>query len=270
MNSAWLPHTILGTASLLAPADRRAEWVEEWQSELWYIPARDATRFCWGAFRDALWLRRNNTGAAKQTKIHLESPLSCLGFLATLAAVSISIALCLPAPDTAAPHLRVADLPGLFATLLFLLCLLSPALLAMGWAPANRYPTPWRGRLRRAIFLALKIALMQPIVLIVLMVPFTSPGFVVACVLALRWVFADQRRRCPVCLRLLTNPIRIGTPSRTFLEWYGGESMCSRGHGMLQVPEIPASYSGEQWLNLDGSWSGLFTGASRPAARSGR
>jgi len=39
----------------------------------------------------------------------------------------------------------------------------------------------------------------------------------------LRW------RRCPVSLHALTSPARIGTPSQTFLEWYGDESMCSRG-----------------------------------------
>jgi hypothetical protein len=68
----------------------------------------------------------------------------------------------------------------------------------------------------------------------------------------------DQRRRCPVCLRTLTDPVRIGSPSQTFLDWYGGESMCSRGHGLLQVSEISNSCSGNEWLNLDPSWSGLF------------
>jgi hypothetical protein len=79
---------------------------------------------------------------------------------------------------------------------------------------------------------------------------------------ALRWVVMDQRRRCPVCLRLLTNPVRIGSASQTFLEWYGTESTCSRGHGLLHVPEISASYnSTEQWLRLDASWDDLFSQA---------
>ena len=82
-------------------------------------------------------------------------------------------------------------------------------------------------------------------------------------ILALRWVITDQQRRCPVCLRLLTNPVRIGTPSRTFLEWYGAESTCSRGHGLLHVSEISSSYSEKpQWLRLGDSWSGLFSGAA--------
>ena len=48
-----------------------------------------------------------------------------------------------------------------------------------------------------------------------------------------------------MCLRLLTDPVRIGSPSQTFLEWYGRKSMCARGHGLLQAPEISASYSGK-------------------------
>jgi hypothetical protein len=31
-----------------------------------------------------------------------------------------------------------------------------------------------------------------------------------------------------------------------FLDWYGAESMCSRGHGLLPAPEISASYSGRR------------------------
>ncbi len=65
-------------------------------------------------------------------------------------------------------------------------------------------------------------------------------------------MITDQQRRCPVCLRLLTNPVRIGTPSRTFLEWYGAESTCSRGHGLLHGfgdfrAVIPRKRSGSAW-----------------------
>jgi hypothetical protein len=275
MKSEWLQHTTLRVASLLAPSEQRSEWLDEWRSELWYIPRRGATLFCLGSFRDALWLRRNNLSPVKRTRIHPDSPLSCLAFLATLAVVGFLVAFCLLGAlkvRTTYWHLSARDLPACCVVTLVLSCLLSPAILAVGRAPANRHPMPWPGRLRRGIFLALKIALVQPILLCGLFVwiltapvaPFVPFGILAAWILVLRWVFTDQQRRCPVCLRLLTNPVRIGSSSQTFLEWYGDESMCSHGHGLLHAPEISASYSPKaQWLCLDGSWSSLFSAASR-------
>ena len=67
-------------------------------------------------------------------------------------------------------------------------------------------------------------------------------------VLAFRWVLIDQRRRCPVCLQLLINPIRIGQPSHIMLDWYGTELMCSKGHGLMHVPETPTSSYSTQTL----------------------
>ncbi len=92
MKGAWLQHTILRAASLLVPGDERAEWMEEWRSELWYIPQCRATLFCMGAFRDALWLRSNRCVPVTRTGIRLESPLSCLALLAALAALSVFFA----------------------------------------------------------------------------------------------------------------------------------------------------------------------------------
>jgi hypothetical protein len=134
---------------------------------------------------------------------------------------------------------------------------------------ANRCPIPWPGRLRRGIFLALKIALLQPIlfggfvvVLPILSVPIANLGSIASWTLAFRWVLIDQQRRCPVCLRLLTEPVRIGSASQTFLEWYGAESTCSRGHGLLHISEMPASYSAKpEWLRLGDSWRSLFGSA---------
>ena len=272
MTSEWLPATILRAASLLVPVDQRARWLEEWQSELWYIPRRGATPFCLGAFRDALWVRRNDLSPVKRTRLRLESPLSCLAFLAALAAAGMFIAVCLPVPAGWAPssHRTVRDLAIGCIVMLAFSCLLLPGTMAVWRAPANRHPTPWPSRLRRGVFLALKIALVQPLMLCglitwILLAPvalFAPFGICATWILALRWIFTDQQQRCPMCLRLLTNPVRIGTPSQTFLEWYGAESMCPRGHGLLHVSEISASNAGKpQWLCLDGSWSGLFSGA---------
>src|SRR5207244_8275308 len=186
----------------------------------------------------------------------------------TLAAVSIFIAVRLLAL-TPEPlwYLRARNLPGPYIGMLLLSCLFLTGTLPVWRPPASRHPMPWRSRLRRGIFLALKIALVQVMMLCgftILLGPlarFAALGFNVAFILVLRWVITDQQQRCPVCLRLLTAPVRIGTASRTFLEWYGAESTCSRGHGLLHVSETASSFIRRpQWLSLDDSWKDLFAG----------
>jgi hypothetical protein len=82
-----------------------------------------------------------------------------------------------------------------------------------------------------------------------------------------RWVLQDQRRRCPVCLRLLSNPARVGQPSCNFLGWSGTELICASGHGLLHIPELPTSwFSTQRWLCLDPSWLCLFPDRSSPPA----
>jgi hypothetical protein len=137
--------------------------------------------------------------------------------------------------------------------------------LSLGEYPANRHAHSRAPEFRRWVFLASKIALVLPIVLFgsvdvfsLIAVGLQPHGLIVGSVVAFRWVLADQRRRCPVCLRLLSNPTRIGQPSRTLLEWYGTELLCTKGHGLLHVPEIRNSYSEQRWLHLDSSWSSLF------------
>lgn len=64
---------LLWSASLLVPGWIRSEWLREWRAELWYVlrecssknSARprsigEATRFCIGAYQDALWLRKRS------------------------------------------------------------------------------------------------------------------------------------------------------------------------------------------------------------------
>ena len=134
-----------------------------------------------------------------------------------------------------------------------------------GYAMAAASPARARRWLRWS-FLTAKVALIWPLVFCGSfdMSPFLGATglqadfLMIGYVLAFRWALIDQRRRCPVCLRLLSNPARIGSASQTFLELYGTELLCSHGHGFMHVPEIPASYSAQRWLDLDPSWSSLF------------
>jgi len=118
------------------------------------------------------------------------------------------------------------------------------------------------------MFLAAKIALILPTTLFGALdlasigphfLPFVAQFLLFSWVFALRWALTDQRRRCPVCLRLLANPVRIGQSSRMLLEWHGTELMCLRGHGLLHVPDRPAIwFTHQRWTDFDPSWSSLF------------
>jgi hypothetical protein len=168
------------------------------------------------------------------------------------------------------------QVPGPLVRLLMIMmyvCVIVPVTtsLSLGEYPANHHWPALSIRLRRWIFLATKVAL----VLVIaysgsVVLGYLNPKngtlglaiqlLVLGCVFAFRWILVDQRNRCPVCLRLLGNPARVGQASRIFLGWNGMELMCRRGHGLLHVPEMPTSwYSTQRWLYLDCSWSGLFS-----------
>jgi hypothetical protein len=81
------------------------------------------------------------------------------------------------------------------------------------------------------------------------------------CLFGMRWVLADQRQRCPVCLKRVGHPAQVGLASRTFLAWNGTELICTEGHTLLHIPGLPTSWFGTQrWMYLDTSWDFLFAG----------
>ena len=179
----------------------------------------------------------------------------------------------IPRPGGAIDRFTMIPLAEPNLLLLFLLIMAVAALilptvttLSLGEYPTNRHAHSRTPEIRRWIFLAAKIALVLPIVLFgtldvfsLIALDLQPHALIVGSVAAFRWILTDQRRRCPVCLRLLSNPIPIGQPSRTLLEWYGTELLCTRGHGLLHVPEIRNSYSEQRWLHFDSSWSSLFS-----------
>lgn len=382
---------ILRFAARLAPREERKEWLAGWQSELWYVRRERSSRasaFCLGAFRDALWLRRNHPDASPPRRTVLDSPVRCLSFLSILAAATLSLALYLPGvralilpPAYRDParlivitaghgrtisvaqyqmlkalpaftcvafyrplagngtqavasaslsdvlgipisrQSRLRALPGRFdrwqpvddavlaaaqgsaakgyvlarvgpgfrrpsriavagATLvcaalheddlvrayllmIFVALFLLPATTSLR---LGEYPSTGAG-FRRHAFLGAKTALLIAVVLCGTLDLTAIAGsdlqphaVLVGYIIALRWALNDQRKRCPVCLRRLSNPTRIGSSSQMFLEWYGTEFICTRGHGLLHVPGISTScYTTQRWLYLDASWSDLFS-----------
>ena len=256
---------ILRAAALLVPRRERMDWMAEWRSELWYVRAarhRKVTAFCLGAFPDALWLRRNLRNNDLPLKAHrafnLQSPLRCAVFLAILAGASF----------WSASHTMgfrgVGSLTGerhilahLLAVLYALLVLPVTTSLDFGEYPANGHPLSWVAK--RWMFFATKVIFLLSTVFcggLTLMAvgatPILGQTLLAGYVLAFRWALIDQRRRCPICLHELTNPVRIGESSHTFLAWYGTELICAKGHGVLHIPEIPTScYRTQRWLDLE-------------------
>lgn len=243
---------ILRNAAVLVPAPRRAEWLAEWHAELCYVD-RHATAFCLGSFRDALWLRCHTPGAIRRM-FSVDSPLRCVLFLLSLVALALSLTL----PFDNLWRASWSP-PGVaqFALALLQMYLMALLVLSALWPPSlGDYPADPSGpslkiRLRRWIFLLVKFALITPIpmFLTVALLPF-FPGapsiLMFIWIFGFRWVVADQRRRCPVCLHFLSNPVSIGSPSQSILGRYGTELACPRGHGILYVPGAPTTWCRRQ------------------------
>ncbi len=80
--------------------------------------------------------------------------------------------------------------------------------------------------------------------------------FLLACACGLLWSFADQRRRCPVCLQKLTMPVSMGSWS-SVLEPATTEFLCDSGHGSMCLPDAVEG-APDRWTEMDRSWSELF------------
>jgi hypothetical protein len=251
---------ILNSAALLVPASARPEWVAEWKAELWYVE-HDATVFCLGSFRDALWLRLKSSSARRA--LSLDSPSRCVLFLASLAALVLWLA----ASARSLHQLAWSAVEAKqFAVVLFWMYLESLLVLltlnpALGEYSARGHVPSALVRVRRWLFLAIKILLLPPIIFsapvaLALVFPPAAALSFIGLIFGLRWVLADQRRRCPVCLRYLSNPAEIGSPAHVLLRPHGTELSCARGHGSLNVPSTATSWCACQRWQYS-TWSNL-------------
>jgi hypothetical protein len=68
------------------------------------------------------------------------------------------------------------------------------------------------------------------------------------------WSLADQQRRCPVCLRLMTMPVRIGSWA-SVLEPVTTELLCDRGHGSRCLREVEMGEP-DRWISLEPEFIG--------------
>ncbi len=273
---------ILHSAALLVPGADRDEWLAEWKAELWYVRQNScdsliagwrrkdvATMFCLGAFKDALWMRRNYLHRGKRLPSFWNSPIACAAFLMLLAASSLVVTFfILPTHD----HLRPgAAFQQSMADFLFTIVLACPTILAttslrLAEVPAGGASPGRHYRFRQWAFLTGKILVILislycgAHVLAYQSAPFIPAGIQImslfwGIILASHWSLRDQRRRCPICLHALSEPVWVGDRSRYFLEWNCTGLMCNSGHGLLYVPESPTSWFNRQrWACLDSAF----------------
>jgi hypothetical protein len=73
-------------------------------------------------------------------------------------------------------------------------------------------------------------------------------AFLAAIGSAVVWCLSDQQRRCPVCLRRMTAPVRIGTWASVF-EPVTTELLCDEGHGALCLQECEMGEP-DRWMAI--------------------
>jgi hypothetical protein len=290
---------LLRCASWLVPAQQRNDWLAEWKAELYVLRKRPDMKsdvssalvrplpFCLGSFSDAFWLSWAKL-RSERSSAWLTSPLSCLLLLSGLAAMCWLTchlnhgALSSPLYD-APDHQSLGSF--VLQVLMALVVLPVTTSLSLGDYPVDRsvglQEKAWRPKafLLAKILIVLVIAYAGALGLTRLAewmamrenwsslyrwiwdspVPLQSFATILLALFGLRWVLGDQRERCPVCLRLLSNRTSVGHPSHIFLAWSGTESICRRGHGLLHVPDVSTSwFHTQRWRYLDSSWRQLF------------
>jgi hypothetical protein len=276
-------------AEVLVPAQKRPDWTQEWQAELWQL--RNGGRKCrrehgelletlslaHGLVADAMWLRVDWLKESARG-----SAPWCLTVLACYCLLCAGMERALVGSWSSFFHVLVAHffgsfifvaVPAVFAAISTYP--LRPLKCDGGHARASRF---FSARARWNLFLGAKVVLTLALGFLATVVA-TAPirmmmghwapwaldwaellMSVVMVTVGLRWALLNQERRCQKCLRMLGQPTRVGPPSRNFLDWNGTELVCADGHGRLHVPEIEGSWCWyDRWVELDPAWQSLFT-----------
>lgn len=294
---------LLRLASYLCPAPARTAWRHQWESGLrdWWILAERgeltneaaslAARHCRSAWADALELRFRRDQLLLTLRgpwfsilaallVTLSTGLLSGGFPVLRRVVGLMLAY-RPATLLPSPHIHYdprGDMIAAYVAPTILAILISAMLLLISRLPLLQ--SGWRYWLHLlAKTLALHAALivlwfeggaalrsvLHPEPLRVLGGGLVLGIFYVAAFgAATHWCITDQRRRCPVCLRLLDMPVSLGSWGSVF-EPATTELVCAGGHGALSLAERDTT-GNDRWTALDDSWRELFESAGPPAA----
>jgi hypothetical protein len=265
--------TVVRAASWIVPREVRADWLAHWRStltNLWVLVERgelpgraaawDRTLLCRAACGDAMLMRFGDGGLARLAR----GPMFLLGCDAVLLALLIAVSRGLSVTRWLIATAHGDRLVGYTAPIVLALTV-GAALAAITRIPLRRYgwrywsflaakiaalavtgPLLWieGGARFRALLHAATLRILVGGILL-------SWVFVAAVGVGVMWCLADQRRRCPVCLRRLVLPVTIGSWASTF-EGVTTEMLCDRGHGSRTVPETEMS-APEQWVAHDRS-----------------
>lgn len=287
--SPWWCRTSVATAALLVPSRLRPDWRQRWHSASrnWWtlvergeLTTRSGARFCLAAFDDAFhrrfrrdeW-REFSRGPAFVILLTLAAA-ALLTLVSQGFSVTRSLVAALNRPTVTYVYHRPYDPAGdrLVAYFIPIFTALASALCVAVAARGHLRSFGWR----HAAFLLFKTVaavLILPFAFIELGAIFRSfmpnEGFrvlvggigatvvyIAAQGAAIYWCLADQRRRCPVCLRRMTMPVAIGSWASIF-DPASTELLCEEGHGALCVVEAESG-GVDRWLELDSSWRDLF------------
>ncbi len=259
------------------PAPVRAEWLAQWDSEVWHVHSEGATRtdtwrFTLGSVEDAADIRRE---FPDEPSYLVCCPSNCLLTMALLNIVLISLGLLVFACrgvlagahtgqclqniaaqwDQQLALVEVTAFTSLMIATIVLRPLFSPR--------PERARGSVRSEIKALAFHSAKLLLGVPLVYfaaLALSSLFVTAGettvlhfdaSLAGYIVLLRWTRTDQNRRCPTCLKRLSSPVYVGRPSWALLDWNLQEYICSEGHGVMQVPSAPLmGQSAQVWLSL--------------------
>ncbi|MGJ5820373.1 hypothetical protein [Paludibaculum fermentans] len=295
---------LLRLASFVCPDHARAAWRQQWESGLrdWWILAERgeltneasalAARFCRGAWADALELRFRREQLLHALRgpwfpiLCAVSTVATAGLLShgfqVIRRVAGLIRHAPPLPLNLRPHIHYdprGDIVAAYLAPLGLALLIAVMLLVISRLPVRA--SGWR----TWVHFVLKTLAVQAAVIVLWFeggsalrsviqseaLRILGGGLVLAILFiagfgaATRWCISDQRRRCPVCLRLLDMPVSVGSWGSVF-EPATTELLCAVGHGSLSLSERDNT-GPDRWTALDASWRELFENASSPEAR---
>jgi len=283
---------LIGVAGAVVPSGERSQWRARWESgfrdwwtlvergELIFFGPAQIVQYCRDAFVEAFWHRFSKDGlrdlvrgpgfvlAGLGTLAGLTGLLSH-GFAGTRALVELAREL----------SARVSGVPA--DSLVghgFSLCF--GLGIGLGAASLQRLPLLWHGW-RYSVFFIAKTASLVALVALV----WTEAGAALwartpvaghpaatlyfalwvssmaAFGLVTLWSCADQRRRCPKCLRRLSLPVTVGSWA-SVLEPATTELLCEAGHGSLSMTDTDSAEP-DRWVVLGPSWKELFQTAGR-------